>query len=68
MKMESTVNSLGYWRIKAHEAIDPIWKSRRFITRSEVYQMLNDEFGKEIHIGESDIEQCKKIIKFINNK
>ena len=53
---------LRVWRMKAHRKIDPIWKSGKF-SRSEVYKKLADHFGKEVHIGESDIEMCKKIIE-----
>ena len=54
------------WRIKAHNAFDSLWKTG-FITRNEAYKILENEFGKEIHIGESDIETCKRIISKITN-
>ena len=54
---------LRYWRIKAHNAIDPLWKDG-IMSRQEVYDMLKTQFGKTIHIGESDIEICKRIIEF----
>lgn len=50
------------WRMKAHQTIDFFWKSGRY-QRRRVYQMLRDAFGQEVHIGESDIERCKEIIK-----
>ena len=53
------------WRKKAHAAIDSLWGSGK-MKRKEVYKMLKEKLGKEIHIGESDIEACKNIIKFIN--
>jgi hypothetical protein len=51
---------LREWRKKAHANIDPLWKSGS-IKRKTVYKLLNKFFGKEIHIGGSDIEMCKRI-------
>lgn len=48
-------------RIKAHQHIDQLWRSGRY-QRSTVYRALNYVFGREIHIGESDIETCRKIL------
>jgi len=53
---------LRQWRVKAHAAIDPLWKTGDN-KRKEVYQALNSIFDKEVHIGESDIEMCQKIIE-----
>lgn len=53
---------LRAWRIKAHRHIDRWWKNKIF-TRKEVYNMLKIIFGREIHIGESDIKTCKDIIE-----
>lgn len=55
---------LRKWRIKAHAVIDPMWQNK-LKTRKEVYLMLQNAFGKEIHIGEADINTCKAIIEFI---
>lgn len=52
---------LREWRIKTHAVIDPLWKGGE-MKRYEVYQMLKDKFGKEVHIGETDIKTCKEII------
>lgn len=52
---------LRTWRIKAHDSIDCYWKSGK-MRRQEVYSRLKELLGKEIHIGEADIEMCKKII------
>ena len=49
------------WRKKAHAAFDPLWKSGD-MTRANAYRMLVKKLGKTIHIAESDVEQCKKII------
>jgi len=53
------------WRIKAHDIFDKLWKDG-FVTRKEAYKILDDEFGKEIHIGESDIETCQRIINLLS--
>lgn len=50
------------WRIKAHDAVDPLWQSSKY-SRSKVYRMLSDMFGMPVHIGSSDIETCKDIIR-----
>ncbi len=55
------------WRIKAHNSFDSLWKTG-FVTRNEAYKILENEFGKEIHIGESDIETCKRIIYKLKKK
>ena len=54
------------WRRKAHTVIDPLWKSGK-MTRKEVYKMLKEKFGRVIHIGESDINNCKEIILAISS-
>lgn len=55
---------LREWRMKTHAVLDPLWESGRY-HRKAVYRILKKEFDKEIHIGESDIEQCKQIIEFL---
>lgn len=54
------------WRKKAHALFDPIWKSGK-MSRDRAYDLLNNHFKREIHIGESDIETCKDIIDFIKD-
>lgn len=56
---------LREWRKKAHAKFDPMWKLGN-MSRGKAYGILNKEFGHEIHIGESDIETCKRIISLIN--
>lgn len=51
-------------RMKCHAMIDPLWRAGK-ISRGRIYQKLSDAFGKEIHIGESDIETCLELIKTI---
>lgn len=53
------------WRIKAHEAIDPLWQNTKR-SRRWVYQQLSDAFGEEVHVGESDVERRKEIIATVH--
>jgi len=57
---------LREWRKKAHAAFDPLWKSNK-IERWWAYHKLDTYFGKEMHIGETDIETCKQIIEWVKN-
>ena len=50
------------WRMKAHAHIDPLWKSGA-MSRRQVYEILDAHFGREIHVGESDIAMCQEILK-----
>jgi hypothetical protein len=52
------------WRIKAHAVIDPLWRGGK-MKREEVYRMLREKFGREIHIGESNVKMCEQIISFL---
>jgi ssDNA-binding Zn-finger/Zn-ribbon topoisomerase 1 len=58
------------WRIKAHDAFDTLWKCGGInMTRKKAYKKLAEELGvKEVHIGEQDIEGCKRIIDVVTNK
>ncbi len=49
------------WRRAAHHHLDKLWKSGAF-TRREVYDFLKLSFGRDVHVGESDVETCRKII------
>ncbi len=53
---------LRQWRRRAHRHIDIIWKGVHKRKRGKVYMVLEEIFGREIHIGESDIDTCKAII------
>ena len=55
---------LREWRIKAHNAVDPLWRELKIMGRQEMYARMQDDFNLDtpVHIGESDIEMCKKII------
>lgn len=69
---------LRQWRMKAHEAFDPIWKKKKLNNhtvfnnrkrRFKAYQWLSRELGLvAAHIGESNIDICKKIIELSNNR
>ena len=52
----------------AHAAFDPLWagKTPKGKARREAYRALADKFGikGEIHIGEMDVEQCRKVVEF----
>lgn len=53
------------WRKLAHSVFDPLWKKGN-MTRRKAYRTLAKVFGHEVHIGESDVETCKQIIKTIH--
>lgn len=48
-------------RRQCHAFIDLFWK-KRIVRRYTVYAILHELFGRHIHIGEADIDTCKKII------
>lgn len=48
-------------RMACHEHLDPLWKNKKMF-RTTMYKKLSHIFGKEVHIGEADIEMCKKIL------
>ena len=63
------------WRIKAHAVFDLLWKNEikskgfsKKIRREKAYGLLEGNFGFKVHIAESDVEMCKKIIEFIKVK
>ena len=59
------------WRMKAHSVFDPLWKNERRknnqpeINREALYNRISSAFGYRVHIAESNIEQCKKIIEWV---
>jgi hypothetical protein len=53
---------LRAWRMKAHAHVDPIWRSGQ-MTRRQLYRRLKEIFGRQIHIAESDVEQCRQILE-----
>lgn len=57
-------------RMTAHGLFDPMWKGGG-MSRTEAYNFLKNNFGREIHMGESDVKTCREIINFLqslNNK
>ena len=53
------------WRKATHRKLDPLWKEG-IISRGEIYKELAEHFWKEVHVGWSDIEMCKKIIAYLS--
>ena len=54
-------------RIKIHEILDPIWKSKQ-LSRSELYRRLTDELGYQYHTAEiKTIEEARNIYQIILN-
>lgn len=53
---------LREWRKKVHAVIDPYWKLGN-MKRGQVYAELKKIFGHAVHVGESDIEMCKKLVE-----
>lgn len=47
-------------RKATHAVIDPLWKEGKY-KRGTVYARLQDAFGEQIHVGESDLKRCKEI-------
>lgn len=58
---------LRVWRQITHREIDAYWKAG-LCSRGRMYELLKIIFGKVIHVGESDIEMCRKIIKATENE
>lgn len=54
-------------RMICHWRIDPLWKSWK-MKRAQVYQMLYNHFWFTVHVWESDIDMCKKIIEFMSKR
>lgn len=59
---------LRSWRSRAHDAFDPLWKSRA-MRRTEAYAWLAGELGISVancHIGMFDIDACRNTVEAIN--
>jgi len=54
------------WRKRVHADLDPLWK-KGLMKRGEVYGELKRILGEEIHVGESDIDKCEKILKALDS-
>lgn len=57
--------SLRKMRQHVHGILDPLWKSGKMSRRS-VYQMLSDKLGRDVHVGWSNEEECKEIIRLLS--
>jgi hypothetical protein len=56
---------LRKWKRAAHEAFDPLWKSKLF-TRYDAYIWLAEKMRlplEKTHIGMFDVPECKQVIK-----
>ncbi len=53
-------------RKKAHSIIDPYWKDGMY-ERKEMYGKLSKALGREVHVAESNEDQCKEIIEKANS-
>ena len=55
---------LREWKMRAHQAFDPLWKSGKY-SRRKAYFIASDIMGKpveETHIGMFDVQECKNLI------
>lgn len=63
---------LRLWRRRAHAAIDPLWRAQKGREkgkmRKKIYRALEEHFGREVHIGESDIDLCRDIIVLVHTR
>lgn len=54
-------------RVYAHEVLDEFILNVTLTgKRKEAYTWLKESFGKEIHIGSSDMDTCDEIVKRLN--
>jgi len=54
-----------YWELDGKDRRAMKYMRRK---RKELYERISKDFGYEVHIGSSNIEQCKKIIAWCNQK
>lgn len=58
---------LRYWKKRAHDAFDPLWKYGKFKRRrNAAYAWLAEQMGlpvEKTHIGMFDVGQCKAVIQ-----
>ena len=65
--------TLRRWKIRAHDAFDPLWKAKMVIdqcsknqARKAAYSWLSrqlDISAKECHIGMFNVETCKRVVE-----
>lgn len=56
---------LRNWKMKAHKAFDPKWRSGE-MKRQEAYKWLSNQLDidrEKCHIGMFDIDMCKRVIE-----
>lgn len=61
---------LRQWKQRAHRAFDPLWKSGK-MSRRRAYDELRKLMGiseDECHIGEFDVENCKRVVRLLTPK
>jgi hypothetical protein len=60
---------LRYWKGRAHEEFDKLWKTGR-MTRRDAYKTMQGLMGMtpaQAHIGKFDVQQCKDLIALLNH-
>lgn len=60
---------LRYWKKRAHGIFDPLWQSKR-LDRKECYKFLQVAMkmtSKEAHIGKFGVEECKRLVHFMQS-
>lgn len=60
---------LRFWKIKAHAAFDPLWKTGG-MSRGAAYRLMQEAMGmtaQEAHIGEFDVAECRQLIEALGN-
>lgn len=58
---------LRRWKIEAHKAFDPLWKSGG-MTRREAYHWLAGQLdipGRQCHIGMFDEATCRRVVELV---
>lgn len=61
---------LRQWKIKAHDAFDPLWKSKE-MTRGKAYKWLRDNLGipkEDCHIGKMDVAMCMNVVDLFKHR
>ena len=53
-----------YLRALIHSIVDPLWKEGPY-SRGEVYAWLARIYGKPVHMGKLDLNECMRLIKRI---
>jgi hypothetical protein len=62
---------LRYWKHRAHEAFDKLWKTPNRLNRKDAYKWLAEKMSlprSKCHIGMFDVEQCKTVIQLCGER